>query len=244
MLNFPKVIAHRGASWDAPENTLPAFDLAIKLGAPAIELDAKLSEDGFVVVHHDPTLERTTNGKGNVWQKSLAELKKLDAGAWKGEQFAKTRIPSLTEVFDLARGKLWVNVELTNYETPHDRLVETVVELVERMKMQEQVFFSSFHPANLRRAYRLQPNIPLSLLTGTFQPPWLAHAWFAPFIPHQARHAENKQISAEFIQKCHARKLKVASYTVNDPAEMRQFLDWGIDGIFTDRPHVALDLLT
>lgn len=240
--NSPVIFAHRGASFYAPENTLPAFALALEMGAKAIELDAKLTPDGVVYIHHDPTLERTTNGTGKVYEKEWQTLTKLEAGAWKDEKYRGTRIPQLADVFDLVRDKAYINVELTNYETTHDALVVKVIELVQKMKLIGQVFFSSFHPANLQQARKIEPRIPVALLTGTFQQFWLRDAWVSPFLPHPARHVEDKQLSPEFIARQHEQGRKVSAYTVNSPEQMRQFFKWGLDGIFTDKPDIGLQV--
>ncbi|HEV8663384.1 MAG TPA: glycerophosphodiester phosphodiesterase family protein, partial [Candidatus Methylomirabilis sp.] len=105
-------IAHRGASADAPENTLPAFEAALAAGADALELDVHLAADGAIVVIHDITLARTTSGRGFVGRHTLADLKRLDAGSWFGARFAGTAIPTLEEVVTLARGRARLFVEL------------------------------------------------------------------------------------------------------------------------------------
>lgn len=109
---YPKIIAHRGASAHAPENTLPAFQLALEQGADGIELDVMLSKDNRLIVIHDSTLERSTNGKGNVLDHSYAELKELDAGAYFGDAFKNTPLPLLDEVYEQFGGKFKINVEL------------------------------------------------------------------------------------------------------------------------------------
>ncbi|MBU0511232.1 MAG: glycerophosphodiester phosphodiesterase, partial [Chloroflexi bacterium] len=111
----PAIFAHRGASAYAPENTLAAFDLAIRQNADAIELDAKLSADGHVVIIHDQTVDRTTDGTGRVSDLQLAALQELDAGCTYDEAFRHERIPTLGEVFDAVGRKILINVELTNY---------------------------------------------------------------------------------------------------------------------------------
>ncbi len=148
---FPKPIlfAHRGASIHAPENTLPAFELALEQGADGVELDAKLSADGKVVVIHDPTVDRTTDGHGKVSQLSYAELKSLDAGAHFDGPFRGTRIPGLAEVFESIGERSIINVELTNYATPMDRLVDKVCELVKAHGLEQRIIFSSFLGRNL-----------------------------------------------------------------------------------------------
>ena len=128
----PVIFAHRGASAHAPENTLAAFELALAQQADALELDVKLSADGHVVVIHDATVDRTTNGHGRVRDLSLADLKKLDAGSFFSQAFAGENIPTLDEVFESFGKRTFINVELTNYSTPGDALVESVCMLVKK----------------------------------------------------------------------------------------------------------------
>src|SRR6266508_4216831 len=140
----PVIFAHRGASAHAPENTLAAFELALAQQADGIELDVKLSSDGQVVVCHDSTVDRTTDGKGRIKDLPLAELKKLDAGSFFSEKFHGEKIPTLEEVFESVGKRTFINVELTNYNSPRDQLVETVCMLVKKCGLQQRVMFSSF----------------------------------------------------------------------------------------------------
>ena len=121
-LTKPTIFAHRGASAHAPENTLASFELAVTQGAEAIELDAKLTADGQIVVFHDQTVNRTTNGSGKVLELPLAALKELDAGHWFDTSFQGITIPTLEEVFEAVGRKIFINVELTNYASPGDQL--------------------------------------------------------------------------------------------------------------------------
>ncbi len=148
-LKKPLIIAHRGASAFAPENTLAAFRLAVELGADGIELDAKLSADGEVMVIHDQTVDRTTGGHGAVRELSLAQLKQLDGGHFKDVQYTGEPIPTLDEVFTEVGPRTLINVELTNYVSPLDALPDLVADLVIHHGLQDHVFFSSFHPLNL-----------------------------------------------------------------------------------------------
>ena len=161
----PGVIAHRGDKTHAPENTLAAFRLAAENGADAIEFDVKLTEDKQVIVLHDQTVDRTTDGKGSVSRLPFAAVKGLDAGGWFSSQFRSERIPSLEEVFETVGKRLHMNVELTNYSTPGDELVSKVVELVKRHGEQDRILFSSFSTRNLRLARLLLPEVPRGLLT-------------------------------------------------------------------------------
>ena len=110
----PVIFAHRGASAHAPENTIAAFELALAQQADAIELDVKLSSDGYVVVHHDDTVDRTTNGNGRIKDLSLAQLRSLDAGSFFAEKFRGEKIPTLEDVFEAVGKRTFINVELTN----------------------------------------------------------------------------------------------------------------------------------
>ena len=121
-LQTPVLFAHRGASAHAPENTLPAFKLAISQGAPAIELDIQLTSDGIPVVFHDITLARTTNGTGKIRDESLEDLKSFDAGIAFGPAFLDTKIPAFDEIFTELDSSTFLNIELKNLATPLDAL--------------------------------------------------------------------------------------------------------------------------
>src|SRR5512139_19181 len=163
-LTQPVIFAHRGASAHAPENTIAAFELALAQQADAVELDVKLSADGQVVVIHDPTVDRTTNGKGRVRDLTLSQLKALDAGSSFSTQFAGEKIPTLEEVFETVGKRTFINVELTNYNTPRDHLVETVCMIIKKHQMQKHVILSSFLPSNLSKARSYLPDVPRGLL--------------------------------------------------------------------------------
>ena len=139
----PSIFAHRGSSAYAPENTIAAFELAVAQKADAIELDAKLCADGQVVVIHDQTVNRTTNGTGKVFELPLSGLKKLDAGNWFSAEFNGESIPTLGEVFEAVGNQIYINIELTNYASIRDDLPEKVVDLVKKHGMAERVLFSS-----------------------------------------------------------------------------------------------------
>ncbi len=172
----PIIFAHRGASAHAPENTLSAFKLAIEYGADAIELDAKLSADGEVVVIHDQTVDRTTNGHGSVGKLKLDELKSLDAGIRFDAKFAGERIPTLIEVFETVGQQLFINIELTNYASPDDGLADRVVELVKKFHLEDRILFSSFCARNLARVGSLLPEVPRGILAVEGWTGWMARS--------------------------------------------------------------------
>lgn len=237
--DVPLVIAHRGASMFSPENTLSAFQLAAELGADAIELDAKLSSDGHIVIHHDATLERTTNGEGTISGHSLTELKHLDAGSHFDPSFADERIPTLREVFEHFGDTFLINVEMTNYAHPFDGLPQKVVHLVREFGLEERVLLSSFSPIALWKAHRLAPEIPLGLLVGSHEPVMIRRC-LNYFSPHDAFHPQIGIVSSASIDEMHAKGKQIFVWTMNDEACLREIFLGGVDGVFTDDPRLAL----
>lgn len=239
----PAIIAHRGASAAAPENTLAAFNLAAALQADAVELDVKLSKDGAPIIMHDATVDRTTNGKGRVCDLTLADIKSLEAGAWKDAKYAGEPVPTLAEVFETVADKVWINVELTNYTTRGDGLVAAVVALIQQMKLQTRVLLSSFDPLNLHQVRRLEPSLPVAQLTRHKGPIYLREAWLAPFIRHEARHPDAVQLKQKGVAYFKKRGYRVNVWTVNTPDDLRRFACQGADGLITDVPDVASRML-
>lgn len=236
----PIIFAHRGASAHAPENTIAAFELALTQQADAIELDVKLSSDGYVVVYHDPTLDRTTNGKGKLKDVTLAGLKKLDAGSFFSEKFKGEPIPTLDEVFEAVGKRTFINVELTNYKTPHDQLVETVCMLIKKHKMQKNVIFSSFLASNLSKARSYLPEVPRGLLAlNGFLGSWARSFGFA-FGKYQALHPYLTDMTQQEVARVHRLNRRVHVWTVNAEQDVRRLFGWGVDGIFTDDPELAV----
>ncbi|WP_322508850.1 glycerophosphodiester phosphodiesterase [Anaerolinea sp.] len=237
------IIAHRGASAYAPENTLAAFRLAIEQGADAIELDAKLSADGHVVVIHDPTVDRTTNGKGWVHRLTLAELKNLDAGRFFSAKFSGEPIPTLEEVFVEIAPSLLVNVELTNYASPTDALVEKVCHLVKKYHLEDRVLFSSFHPLNLIRARQILPEVPVALLALEGRGGWWARSFVMRGLSPEFLHPYYTDATASFIQKQHQKGRRINVWTVNQVNAMQELVQNGVDGLITDDPLLAREVL-
>lgn len=236
MISSPIIFAHRGASSYAPENTLAAFDLAYRQGAEAIELDAKLSADGQVVVIHDQSVDRTTQGSGRVKEMSLAELKELDAGSHFDVAFKGEPIPSLEEVFAAFGQLLFINVELTNYASLMDALPDEVAGLVKRHKLSRRVMFSSFNPIALLRIHRLLPETPVGLLALPGNNGTWARSWPGRIVPYQALHPALSDVTPTLVGKCHRRGKRVFVWTVNRVEDMRRLIEMKVDGIFTDDP--------
>jgi glycerophosphoryl diester phosphodiesterase len=236
----PVIFAHRGASVYAPENTLAAFELALAQGADAIELDVKLSADGHAVVIHDATVDRTTGAHGRVKDLSLADLRALDAGSFFSEKYGGEKIPTLEEVFEAVGRRTFINVELTNYDAPRDHLVESVCSLVKKFGLQEHVLFSSFYISNLSRARSYLPKVPRGLLAlSGLLGVWHRSFGFA-FGNYQALHPNLKDATPQQVHYVHRLGRRIHVWTVNTEEELRRLFKWGVDGIFTDDPLLAI----
>lgn len=243
VLPNPAIIAHRGASAYAPENTLASFKLALQQGADGIELDAKLSADGHVVVIHDQTVDRTTPFHGKVSDFRLAELRKMDAGSHFDIAFKGEPIPTLEEVFKAVGQLTYVNVELTNYASPTDPLPEKVAELVRQFKLSHRVIFSSFNPIALSRIRRLVPEAPIGLLAFPGVKGWMARGWPGRLLKYHSLHPEVNDVSLSLVNRLHRQAGWVYVYTVNREEDMLHLFQIGVDGIFTDDPLLAQQTL-
>ncbi len=224
----PAIIAHRGASQYAPQNTLKAFKLAVEQQADGVELDVRLSADGHLVVIHDATVSHTTNGKGWVANLTLAELQSLDAG--EGE-----RIPTLDEVFETLGKRLLINVELKPLLRNTHLLAEKVAETIQRHQMQEAVICSSFSPPALKAMAHAAPGVPRGLLLPSGFIPSRVAAFAGRTLSYQTLHPDfHDVLNGSFLPGQKPTPLFV--YTVNDETHMRQLFDLKIGGIFTDDP--------
>jgi glycerophosphoryl diester phosphodiesterase len=227
------VLAHRGASADAPENTLAAFRLAREQGADGVELDVIRCASGEVVVFHDDELSRLTGQAGWVRATPYAELARLTVS---GE-----RIPLLSEVLDAASGLL-VNVELKSAPTWRERarddgLASAVAELIRAHA--PRVLVSSFDPLLLHRFRRAAPAVPLGLLFAHDQALPLRQAWAAPLLRPAALHPEALLVDAPALRAWRTRGYLVHTWTVDEPAEARALATLGVDAIITNHPAKA-----
>jgi glycerophosphoryl diester phosphodiesterase len=229
---MPKIIAHRGASAHAPENTIAAFQLALEQGADGIELDVMLSKDGHLVVIHDDTVDRTTDGKGYVREMTLEELKSLDAG--EGQS-----IPTLDEVFKAFGGRLIINVELKNYTSVFDGLPIETAKLVKKHQLGESVIVSSFNPFNLPRFHARMPEVDLGLLTQ----PNTAKKWVWRLFKYDALHPHFSDVDQVLVAALHSRNRKVNVWTVDEPSEIQRLAALEVDSIITNDPKAAREVL-
>jgi len=236
------VIAHRGFSGGAPENTVAAFKKAIDLGVDMIEFDVLLSKDGQVVVIHDDTLNRTTNGKGKVADYTLDELRQLDAGSWFGAQFSGERIPTLKEVLELTRGQVFLNIELKKGDmgryTMKD-LADHTLQEVERAGMLNQVLFASFVPSAIDRIIEKSPKVPVGLIHSQS---WVSPREVTGGRPISVLSCSGKVLTKNNISNAHKQGTKVMVWTLNTEEHMQYFLNMGVDGVITDYPDRLIEI--
>jgi glycerophosphoryl diester phosphodiesterase len=243
MLRSPtRVIAHRGFSGRAPENTLAAIRQAVAVGADMVEIDVTMTSDGHVIILHDETLNRTTDGTGPATGKTLAEIRELDAGSWFGPAYQGERVPSLIEVLDAVRGRILINVEIKP-EAVERGIATGVAALIAGHDMSDQVVVSSFSPAALQQIKAIDPAIvTMSLFNDEL------HAGRDPLEIVQEAGSRGLNISNDWVtpalvERCHRHGIPVGVYTVNSRRRMRRLIDMGVHSIFTDRPDRLLEVL-
>ena len=245
-----KVIAHRGASVDAPENTLAAIKLGIEQGSDGVEFDVYRTSNGQLALMHDKDVLRTTNFKevftdgqsAKVAELSLAQLRRLDAGSWHSAAYAGEKVPTLEEALELLRGRSTPVIEIK----PED-IGQDVAMIVQKLGIEKEVFVQSFSPRAIREFHEVLPGVTTGYLTGN-----------KVSDDSIARAREHRRIAAEagasvvvcnykladqaYIEELHSSGFIVWVYTVDDEGIMRSLMESGIDGIITNVPAVTVGL--
>ncbi len=230
------VIAHRGAAGSAPENTLASVALAVEHGADMVEIDVQETADGEVVVVHDSDLMRVGGGAVKIWEATYDELLEIDVGSWYAPEFSGQRVPTLEQVLEICKGRSRVDIEL-KYYGHNERLEERVAEIVERMGMEDEVVLMSLAYDIVRSMKALRPEWTVGLLTAkavgdltTSDADFLAvHVGIA---------------SPRFVRRAHAAGKDVYVWTVNDKLNMSRMMSRGVDGVITDHPALAREVIT
>ncbi|WAJ70959.1 glycerophosphodiester phosphodiesterase [Catenovulum adriaticum] len=227
-----QIIAHRGASGTAPENTITAFQLALDAGVSGIELDVQMVS-GVAVVLHDRWLQKTTNGMGLTQDIDLAYLQSLDAGGGQS-------VPRLGDVLQLINGSCLVNIELKAPDCELAVLAEIEYALAALNFSVEQFLISSFNHHSLQKIKQLAPELKLGALTANLP---LSYAQFATDIQAWSVHCAIDFIDQAFVDDAHQRGLQVWVYTVNQIEDIDAMLKLGVDAIFTDYPSRSIQYL-
>jgi glycerophosphoryl diester phosphodiesterase len=237
-LDRPLIIAHRGYMARYPENTLAAFRAAMDAGVDMIELDVVLSKDRRLVVIHDDSLGRTTNGTGLVRDHTLTELKKLDAGSWFDSRFCGERLPTLEEVLDLVGGQVALNIEIKRsaYEphAPPDAIERQVVDLVRRKKMTSSTLISSFEWRVLENIKGLEEAPAVAVLS--FYPDGDNHLEACRKLRAFSWHPSHLELREEHVREMHEAGIPVFPYNADAPEDIKRMLEMGVDGLITIDP--------
>lgn len=236
----PLIVAHRGASRAAPENTIVAFRRAVDLGADGIEFDVQRIADGSLVVFHDATLERTTNERGPVRATALADLKGFDAGGWFGASFRGEQIPTLEEAVAAIPPSVRLFVEIKQGPVFDEEIERVLAESLKQTGALARCEVSSFDHVSLRRFKRVAPETPTGILfSGRLIDPVAA----ARLAGAEAMHPAWDLIHPDLMPTAHAQGLAVVAWTVNAPEEMERLAAIGVDALITDVPDVARRVL-
>src|SRR5262249_29339577 len=229
------VIAHRGASASAPENTLAAFRRAGEEGANLVELDVQESSDGVVVVAHDRDLMKVARSPLRIWSSAAEQLRQIDIGSFFSPSFKDERLPTLAEALAVCRGVCRMDIELKDYGKSQ-RLEERVVELVEAAGMQDDIVTMSLNRRMVENMKRLRPRWTAGLL--------VAKAGGDPSrLPFDFLAVEPRMATRTFSRAAGAGQKPVYVWTVNDPQRMIRMIGLGVDGLITDRPALAREVL-
>lgn len=231
-------IAHRGATGYAPENTIAAFDKAIEMKADYIEMDIQRTKDGELVIIHDTSVDRTTDGTGYIKDLTSTQLRDLDAGSWKGEEFAGEKIPTFDEILDKYHGKIGILLELKAPEL-YPGIEESIAqELKDRnldKPQNEKMIIQSFNFESMKKMNTLLPNVPIGVLTGS-----KAHTTpqaleeFSTYADYF--NPSYGLITEDLVNQVHSLGMKISSWTVRSQESADFLLEMKVDGIITDYP--------
>jgi glycerophosphoryl diester phosphodiesterase len=234
---LPLIVAHRGSSSRAPENTLASFRRALEDGADAVECDVRLTRDGQVVVIHDPVLRRTTDGRGLVAEHTLRELRELSAGRWFHRKFAAEQIPTLDELLAVTAGRCGVNVEIkTGTRRYGEEIVDRCARVIRQHRAQERVLISSFSHGIVRNAGLLRPRIATGLLFHPLRHLMKSPVRFARSLGARYLIMNGSSLRKGVVAEAHAARLFVGEYTVNSARRWKRARRFGVDAVFTDAP--------
>lgn len=233
------ILGHRGAMGSAPENTAASFKMAMDYGADGVEFDIQLTKDKKIVVVHDFSVNRTTDGNGFIRDLSLKELKKLDAGTKFNSVFTGEKILTLGETLEIVKDSKIINIELKNGPIFYPGLEERVLEIINITGLKEKIIISSFNHYSLNKIKELDPDIKVGILyMAALYQPWE----YAKRLGAVAIHPYYQSISPEIISKCHIKGIMVNVFGVNDRKSLKKMIKIGVDSIITDYPEIGIEL--
>jgi glycerophosphoryl diester phosphodiesterase len=240
------VVAHRGSSDAAPENTMAAFHAAVAAGAGMIELDVRFSEEGTPVVIHDRTLRRTTSGRGNVYATPLTQLQRLDAGQWFSPRFALEHIPTLQEVLSSLPHTVGINCEIKTDGDPRPRLqrARTLADTLEQNRDKRKLIISSFDHRFLLHLSRHAPALVLGVLLQPLRDLPRRASTLAQKVGARYVFCSRRMIRYRMVEDVRRHDLDIGVYTVDTPAQLVRTQRYGVNLVFTNHPEIILPCLT
>lgn len=236
-----KVQAHRGASGYAPENTLPAFQLAVDMGADGIECDIHQTKDGVLVVCHDDTIQRTSTGSGKISELTLEEIRREDFGIKFDQKYAGVTAPTLEEMLRVVAGMEVINIEIKEFGPDPDPALHQFFRILESQKVTDRVLVSSFNPGILKRLKQLCPEITTAFLFGLPYPN--DPVSFAKEHLCDGIHPEQSVVTPTIMEQAQNEGMFVNVWTVNQPEEVLRAKKMGCEGIIGNYPDLALKAL-
>ena len=241
----PLFFAHRGLSSRAPENTLAAFNLARNEKIPGIELDVHLCASGELVIFHDDTTKRVTDSNLRIEETTYSKLKKLDIGSWFSKEFSDERIPLLQDLFDLTGNEVYYDIEIKTRAKNNSELTSKLYTLIKKNNLEEHCLISSFNPLVLKDFSKLTKTIPTAIIYSNDQElPFYLRGGLGEYIGKTSIIKPDKKITTKRKnQKKHKRGKLVIPWTVDDPEEMKTLLEYGVDGIVSNRPDILIKSL-
>ncbi len=237
-LNLGKIIGHRGCAGYAPENTIEAIHTAADLGIDWVELDVKLTKDQVPIIFHDDTLERTTNVSGNLADKTIHEIKELDAGSWYGETFIGAKIPTLEDAVEalIERG-LGLNLEIKPCPGREKETAEAALDVLSTIwDDHDRLLISSFQHVSLEAAY----DVAQDWHRGFLLPQEWPENWaeLADYLKVSSVNVHADTVTRDQVETIIEMEKQILAYTVNEPDKARVLQSWGVDGFFSDTPDV------
>ena len=234
----PTVMAHRGLSADAPENTLYAFSDAISAGADFIELDVQQTRDGVLVVMHDSNLKRTTGVNKNIWDVDYADIQNLDAGSWFDPAYANARIPTLEETLQFVDKRARLNIEIKPTKHGSDTLEQDVAELITRYQYTDACYVTSFSYGSLKKVKEVNPEIRTGYLMS------VAYGQFYSLKYADAFSLNKVFVTSQVVNAAHQQGKQIFAWTVNSMSEVRSLCNLHVDSIITDDPVMVQNVIS
>ncbi len=232
-VSSPLIFAHRGANSFAPENSIPAFEAAIRIGCDGIEMDVRLTASGDIIIFHDRRLNRMTGCRGNVHQMTLSQIRQVYL-----ESNPHFRIPTLQEVLEVIGDRILINIDVKKETMRQNGLEEKILSILRDFRLKDNIVISSFNPLVLKKFADLAPDYRLGFIYRQ-----RSHKFISNGVPVESFHVYHRMLSRKYITNLHQQNYRVYAWTVDKERHFRRMLKIGVDGIITNHPEVYYRLI-